>query len=207
MKEDGRKTEKFKELKRKAFLGNTIWKRRKSKTNSLKGKTYEDIHGKERAEALKELRKRGFTGRPRTESQIRASRENGLKYKGEKNPFFNKRHTKETRQKISISRRGLYRERQTVNKQVRRYWRVNEWRNFVFERDKYICQMCGAHNYSGLGTSIKLHAHHIRHLSDIIGNMSFSEAVKNPELYDINNGITLCLNCHKQIHAKRDSDD
>lgn len=54
------------------------------------------------------------------------------------------------------------------------------WRESVFKRDNYTCQMCGK---SGL----YLEAHHIK------------EQSRFPELiYDINNGLTLCHECHKQ---------
>lgn len=54
-----------------------------------------------------------------------------------------------------------------------------QWRIKVYERDNYTCQCCGdkiGHN---------LVAHHI---------INFSENIK--ERFDINNGITLCKNCH-----------
>ena len=53
----------------------------------------------------------------------------------------------------------------------------------VLERDNYICQECGITN--GLGKTINLEVHHIK---------SYAE---NPELrFDIDNGITLCEECH-----------
>lgn len=58
------------------------------------------------------------------------------------------------------------------------------WRKAIFERDNYTCQECGVR--SGNGIEVKLNAHHIK---------SWSEY---PEFrYELENGITLCLDCHK----------
>lgn len=65
-------------------------------------------------------------------------------------------------------------------------WR--EWRKAVFERDNYTCMDCGKR--SSVGQSIALHPHHIK---------SFSQY---PDLhFEVNNGITLCVNCHKRHTA------
>ena len=53
------------------------------------------------------------------------------------------------------------------------------WRRKVFERDNYTCQNCGAKN-------VYLEADHIKSWKDY------------PESrFDVNNGQTLCLKCHK----------
>ncbi len=62
-----------------------------------------------------------------------------------------------------------------------------EWRTAVFIRDDYTCRKCGIK--SGIGRKIYLHAHHIKSVSQY------------PELiYEIDNGITLCKNCHLGEH-------
>lgn len=57
-----------------------------------------------------------------------------------------------------------------------------DWRRSVFARDNYTCQKCKT-------PSKRIQAHHIK----IWANY--------PELrYDVENGITLCLKCHRDIH-------
>jgi hypothetical protein len=61
------------------------------------------------------------------------------------------------------------------------------WRHEVFTRDNYTCQNCGAR--SGAGNAVYLQAHHIRRVADD----PFSA-------YDVDNGKTLCLDCHRNHH-------
>lgn len=62
---------------------------------------------------------------------------------------------------------------------------LRQWRNQVFKRDNYTCQSCGARN--GNGKKIVLNADHIK---------SF---VNYPDLrLDIDNGRTLCIDCHRK---------
>lgn len=65
----------------------------------------------------------------------------------------------------------------------------NDWRRSVFSRDKYTCQKCGAK--SGNGKEVTLAAHHIQNWRD-----------NEPVRYDIENGITLCEDCHKAFHSQ-----
>ena len=59
------------------------------------------------------------------------------------------------------------------------------WRQSVFERDGWSCQRC-----EQVG-GCRLEAHHI---------LSFAEHISLR--FDIDNGITLCLECHNAIHQK-----
>ena len=55
-----------------------------------------------------------------------------------------------------------------------------QWRRQVFQRDNYFCQFCGIK-----GTYLE--AHHIKSWADY------------PELrFDLNNGMTLCKECHRK---------
>lgn len=64
------------------------------------------------------------------------------------------------------------------NKLLRMNKEYIEWRNNVFARDDYTCQVCGKKGR-------RLNAHHILNFSD------------HEELrYDIDNGITMCEGCH-----------
>lgn len=71
--------------------------------------------------------------------------------------------------------------RQRASKQ----WRI--WREAVFSRDNWTCQRCGAR--SGNGSRVALHPHHIKPFA------------KYPDLrFEVSNGITLCKECHKEVH-------
>lgn len=70
------------------------------------------------------------------------------------------------------------------NKIIRNSVQNDLWRIKVFERDGYTCQNC--FQVGGI-----LNAHHIK------------EFAKYPELrFEVSNGLTLCKNCHIQIHKK-----
>lgn len=61
-----------------------------------------------------------------------------------------------------------------------------EWRFAVFTRDNFSCALCGA-------KGVYINAHHIKRFVD---NQSLR--------LDINNGVTLCENCHHLVNRKEE---
>jgi len=67
-----------------------------------------------------------------------------------------------------------------------------QWRSDIFTRDNFTCQYCGKRGG-------KLEAHHIKPFVKIIEEndiKTFRQALKCEELWNLNNGITLCIKCH-----------
>lgn len=74
-----------------------------------------------------------------------------------------------------------------VNVLIRQSSEYKQWRRLVFIRDNYSCQTC-----SERGGDIE--AHHISHFACDIDRR-----------FDINNGKTLCVSCHQELHRKERS--
>jgi len=70
-----------------------------------------------------------------------------------------------------------------------------QWRSDVFTRDEFTCQEC-----SKKGKDAFIEAHHIKSFAQIIHDNKIEtreEGINCEELWNINNGITLCHECHK----------
>ena len=65
---------------------------------------------------------------------------------------------------------------------IRESNQFKNWRNQVFKRDNYTCKKCGS-------AGVELHPHHI---------LNFSK--HKDKRFDVFNGITLCVKCHKEFH-------
>ena len=79
-----------------------------------------------------------------------------------------------------------------------------DWRAEIYKRDKYTCVQCNERKKDG--KFVKIEAHHKKAFIDIITEnniKSYEDAVKCKELWDINNGETLCQYCHKEKHKIR----
>ena len=91
----------------------------------------------------------------------------------------------DTRLKSSLSQRGEKNHAWKGGKNPKSYYKTFEyqiWRNKVLKRDNFTCKICDKQCFFPI-------VHHIKN------NSVF------PELqYDVNNGITLCYDCHMLVH-------
>ncbi len=73
---------------------------------------------------------------------------------------------------------------------------MRRWKKAVSKRDKGICQRCG---------DVKnIEIHHVVHFRDIINNNNIKtveEALECKEIWDVENGMILCADCHADEHG------
>jgi len=84
-----------------------------------------------------------------------------------------------------------------LDRQIRTCLKYRQWRSDIFTRDDFTCQWCGVRG--GV-----LHVHHIKPFSCIIKDNNvkmFEEALECDELWNINNGVTLCYTCHNSTRG------
>jgi hypothetical protein len=154
--------------------------------------------------------------------------------KGERNPFYGKKHNLNSKTIIRFTRLGKKHSKEVIDKlRIIRSGKGNpryidgrkeltgmirdikegiEWKKQVLNRDNYICQEC-KEKKSGY-----LCAHHIRSFSSIFQDFlneysQFSPiedketlvrlAISYQPFWDIDNGVTLCVKCHKEFHKNR----
>ena len=150
-------------------------------------------HGRKISEALKGKPKPPFS----KEHKKNLSEALKGKGKGKPKPPFSKEH----RRKLSEARKKKKGEKNPNWKggitplvlQIRHCFKYRQWRSDVFTKDDYTCQKCGVR--SGI-----IHADHYPKKFSIIfqeNNIKSLEQAENcEEFWNINNGRTLCINCH-----------
>ena len=86
-----------------------------------------------------------------------------------------------------------------INVRIRRTFKYREWRKNVFARDNWTCTICGK-------KGVYVEADHYPKLfSELLKENKIStinEALECEELWDIENGRTLCKECYK-LHGRR----
>lgn len=100
---------------------------------------------------------------------------------------------------------GVNRKNKTLRRLIRDLLVYKKWRQAIFERDNFLCVICG--------NGGRIEADHYPHpfgmiLNSFIGIEKPEDAVNLPFLWDLENGRTLCVNCHKEYgyqHHKKSS--
>ncbi len=85
--------------------------------------------------------------------------------------------------------------RAPLKEKIRNCFQYRQWRSDVFTRDNFTCQSCGDDRGGNL------EADHIKPFSQILNFneiTTFESALKCEELWNINNGKTLCKSCHRK---------
>lgn len=146
----------------------------------------------------------GFTGKhtEETKKKIRLKRakqgsnvwNNGTNNSGMKG----KHHSEESRRKIGAKQKGKHNHAwkggiTPLRGTIYNTFEYRQWRSDIFTRDKYTCVWCGQK-----GGNLEAD-HSPKAFSEILNEYnikSVDEALLCDELWNINNGRTLCRECH-----------
>lgn len=184
------------ETRKKISISNTG----KIVSNKTKDKLRVANTGKKLSKITREKISNANKGRKATmETRLKMSKA----HSGVNNPFFGKRHSKETRGVMSENKIGIPSWNKgighpkirgknhpnwkggvtPVNEKIRKSIEYKNWRSSVFKRDKYTCVKCGQ-----IGG--RLEADHIKPFCSF------------PKLrFILSNGRTLCFDCHKKTNT------
>lgn len=143
---------------------------------------------KKRPEIKNEWRK----GKKFTPEQVEKRRELAIK-KGYGKWMKGKKQSLSAKQKMSLAIKGNLHWNwkggiTPLNLRIRNSIEYKTWRRNVFERDNFTCQFCKVRKKNG--KYLQIHADHIRPFS-LFPNLRF----------DINNGRTLCISCHRETES------
>ena len=130
-----------------------------------------------------------FFGKKLTETHKKKISNNSRNVSGENNPMWGVTGSMHPNWKPPYERKTLF------SMQIRTCKQYSEWRTAVYKRDNFTCTIC---NMKKPG---KLNADHITPLAFLIQENSLftlEAAKKCNELWDLKNGRTLCIDCHKE---------
>ena len=108
--------------------------------------------------------------------------------------------SEETRRKMSIARSGEKNWKWkggcelVLSRKIRKCFEYSDWRRKILIRDNHTCQECR--------TTKNPQVHHIKRFLVILKEYNIKtveQAIECQELWDINNGITYCKDCHRYI--------
>lgn len=194
------------------------WKEGKRESSMLGKHHSKETKKKMRKARLKRKKQLGYINSPETRKRIsevqrgkkiseETKRKLSIALKGKKKPPF----TEEHRRKLSEALKGKLQPWHAGNKcyfwkggvselskRIKTSFKYKKWRETIFQRDDWVCQKCGRKG------GITLHPHHKRSFTSILEEnniKTLEDALSCKELWDINNGITLCDSCHKETET------
>lgn len=178
---------------------------RKKLSELNKGKHHTEESKKKMREAQKGKHcgnKHHFFGKHLSEEHREKLREISLRNGNRPPSLFGKHHSFETKRKIGSAQIGEKNHnwkggKVALRELIRRSFKYRQWRSDVFTRDNFTCQECFVKGW-------KLEAHHIKEYSLIVEEnniKTLEDALECEELWNINNGITLCINCHGKYNG------
>ena len=188
-------------------IGNQFAKGNKSNATSFKKGITPWIKGKKHSdETRKKMSENGgntkyWLGKDRpVETRLKMSRSKigskpwntGKKWSAEMKKKLSEAHIgKMTGEANNLWRGGIT----PIYECVRTCYKYRQWRSDVFTRDGYTCTKCGDKKGGNLN------AYHIKPFAVIMWQYQIKtlmEALVCEELWNINNGRTLCITCHKE---------
>jgi len=139
----------------------------------------------EQRKRMSEAQKKYFKTHPSPRKGIKCSEESKRKMsESAKKKIFSKSHRNNLR-KAMLKRWSKIPKIKHTSRFRMQDMKLKNWKNLVFKRDNWICQLCGKRGGN-------LEAHHKKGWA------------KYPKLrYKLNNGITLCYDCHKKVDPYR----
>lgn len=152
-------------------------------SSAIKGRVLSDTHKKNMSLVR--------IGKKRNKFSLEARKNMSIARKG-------KKHSEETKRKIGNAHKGeksaMWKGGVTdIYTRVRASFEYRQWRSDVFTRDNFTCVFCAT-------KKSPFNADHIKPFALIIkeyGIKNMDEARLCCELWNINNGRTLCVPCHK----------
>ena len=180
-----------------------IYKRTEACKNAHRGWHHTEASKKQESKTKKKLNKKGK--RPSQETEFKKGMHSSRKTEFKKGHLMSIK----IRKKIGKAKKG---EKNSswkggitpLMEKIRRLPEYKQWRSDIFQRDNWTCQTC---QRRGNG---RLEAHHNKKgFSEIIKEhniTSVAKAKRCKELWDIDNGITLCGDCHDPTKKGRSPD-
>lgn len=193
------------------------WKEGKRKSPMSDKHHREETKKKMRKACLERKRQLGYINSPETRKRM-SEAQKGKKLleetkrklsnalKGKRKPPFTEEHKRKISEGGKMSRPWMRGENNPhwkggaseLSKRIKNSFKYKKWRETIFQRDNWTCQNCGRRG------GIILHPHHKRSFASILGEnniKTLEDALNCKVLWNINEGVTLCRNCHKETNT------